>query len=557
VAWPLLFRERFARRPPGDDRSRWIVLTTVLTGLFAVGFSITIIAVSLGAIARDLGSSTTLLTWAVTGPLLALALAMPLFGKLGDAYGHRRVYLLGLTGFAIASALTPLAWNGPSLVALRLLGGLAGAATGPTSMAIVMRAFPQEDRVRAMGWWSFVGSGAPVIGLVAGGPIVDSIGWRGIFAMQSPLAFVGVAGGALLLHETARAKPEPIDWPGAATLAATTLTLLLGLNLGNDLGWDHPAVLALLTVSPIALVTFLSVERRSPAPLIPLDLFGPRTFRASLAAQWAANFAYMGGFIVTPLLVQRFFGFSVAAASLAMVCRPLTFSLSAPAAGLAAVRVGERRSAVTGLVLLAVSMACFVVAASRHEIALVFVGLALSGLALGASSPSLITAAANTVEVARLGVANAVQQMVVQIGQVMGIQVLATVAAGGTGAGAFAWAYAAGCVVAVAASAPRPSCHQPRGPRSCTSCAPLDLSLGDALDRPQQRGVRSGRCARGLRGHHLGEVALDADLAGHERLHRGVRVGGREHLLRCLVIGRDGRVGVGRMTDADVTSSAA
>jgi EmrB/QacA subfamily drug resistance transporter len=433
---------------PDADRSHWITLTTVLTGLFAVGFSITILAVSLRTIARDLGSSTTVLTWAVTGPLLALALAMPLFGKLGDAYGHRRVYLLGLTAFAVTTALTGLAWSGPSLVALRMLGGLAGAATGPTSMAIVMRAFPREDRVRAMGWWSFVGSGAPVIGLVAGGPLVDSIGWRAIFAIQAPLAFMAVAGGAVLLRETPRGRGEPVDWWGAATLAAATVTLLLGLNLAGDLGWGHPAVLLLLASSPIALASFLRVERRSRAPLVPLDLFRPRAFRAALGAQWCSNFAYMGGFILTPLLVQRFFGYTVAAASLAMVCRPLAFSLSAPVSGVLAVRVGERRSAVTGTVLLTVSMACFAVAADRHEIGLVFAALVLSGLALGASAPSLITVAANTVEVERLGVANAVQQMSVQIGQVMGIQVLATIQAGGTGASAFAWAYAVGGVVA-------------------------------------------------------------------------------------------------------------
>jgi len=443
----MLFRERLATRRDRGGPSPWLVLVTVLTGLGAAGFSVTILAVSLHTVARDLHASSTLITWTVTGPFLALAIAMPVFGKLGDVAGHRRVYVLGLVGFTIASALTAVAWDGVSLVVLRLVGGVAGAATGPASMAIVMRSFPVNDRVRAMGWWSLVGSGAPVLGLVAGGPIVESIGWRGIFVVQAPLGLVALVAAVFVLHETPRA-PSRIDWSGAAALASASVFLLLGLNLGGDLGWGDPIVVVLLAVTPFVFAAFVHIEQRSSEPLVPLDLFRRRTFSASLAAQWCANFAYMGGYIVTPLLVERQFGFSVAAASLAMVCRPLMFSLSAPAAGYVAVKVGERRASVTGMVLLVLSMICFVGASEAHALALVFVGLVLSGLALGASQPSLITEAANTVDDSKLGVANAVQQMAAQIGAVIGIQVLSTIQLGGGGTAGFTSAYAVGAVVA-------------------------------------------------------------------------------------------------------------
>ena len=134
------------------------MLVTVLAGLFASGFTITIMAVSLKDIANELGASETSLTWVVTGPFLALALTMPLFGKLGDVYGHRRVYLLGFAGFTVGALLTAFAWSGAALIAIRVLGSIPGAATGPTSMALIMRAFPDDDRVKAMGWWALVGS---------------------------------------------------------------------------------------------------------------------------------------------------------------------------------------------------------------------------------------------------------------------------------------------------------------------------------------------------------------------------------------------------------------
>lgn len=424
------------------------MLVAVLTGLFATGFSITILAVSLPEVARDLHSSPADLTWVVTGPLLGLALTMPLFGKIGDTRGHRRLYLLGFTGFTIGAACTALAWNGTALIAIRTLGSLPGAAIGPASMALIMQAFPEDERVKAMGWWSLVGAGAPVIGLVAGGPVVDAFGWRVIFVAQVPLSLLALALAALVLRETPRREREPLDLAGAGTLAGATISALLGLTLGARLGFARPATIGLFVLAPVLLWAFVRIERGAARPLLPLRFFGARDFSASLVAQFGANFAYMGGFIVTPLLVQNRFGFTVAATSWAMACRPLTFSLTAPVSGYLAARVGERRAAVAGTTLLVASMGMFVAATAADAVGLVFAGLALSGLAMGTSMPSLVTVVANTVDAGDLGVANAAQQMVGQIGTVAGIQLLSTVQGGSSDAGPFAVAYVIGAGVA-------------------------------------------------------------------------------------------------------------
>ena len=449
VAWPMLLRKRIGRHVRESDRYRWWVLWTALAGLFATGFTITILAVSLGDVARDLGASETALTWTVTGPFLALALSMPLFGKIGDVRGHRRVYLIGLTGFTVATFLTALAWNGSSLIAIRTLGAIPGAATGPASMALIMRAFPEEDRVKAMGWWSLVGAGAPVLGLVAGGPLVDAIGWRAIFLLQTPIALVALLVAIPILHETPRMERESIDYAGAVTLAAATVGALLGLSVGSQVGWTEPLVLGLFATAPVALALFVVVERRAEHPLLPLRFFTERNFTASLVAQFMSNFGYMGGFIVTPLLMERIFGFTVAATSLAMICRPLSFSVSSPVAGYVAVRVGERRASVFGCALVVVSMGCFALGAATESLALVFGALVLSGLGLGTSQPSLITSAANAVETESLGVANAAQVMVTQIGVVSGIQVVSIIQGGAASTGSFTLAYLAGGIVAV------------------------------------------------------------------------------------------------------------
>jgi EmrB/QacA subfamily drug resistance transporter len=442
--WPRIWRERLASRVGRSDRYATWALVTALTGLFAAGFTITVLAVSIAEIADDLGAEKSALTWVVSGPLLMLAIAMPLAGKLGDVHGHRRVYLTGFAVFAVLTLACAFAWNAPSLVALRILAALGGAATGPTSMALIMQAYPVTDRVKAMGWWSLVGAGAPVVGVVAGAPIVAAFGWRWIFVGQAPLSLLALVLAAVVLRETPRRAREPLDVAGAALLATTTVTALLALDRGSTWGWTHPVVVACALTAPIALVSFVRAERRASHPLLPLEFFRRRNFSASLVAQFGSNFAYMGGFIVTPLLMQQVFDYSLETTGYVMLCRPLTFSLFAPVAGYLTVRVGERRAGVAGTAMVVSSMGVFAFAATAHSVALVIAGLVLSGLGLGASSPSLVSSVANAVDERDLGVANAAQSMMTQIGVVVGIQTMSTVAGGAADAGPYVLAYLVG-----------------------------------------------------------------------------------------------------------------
>jgi EmrB/QacA subfamily drug resistance transporter len=444
VNWPLLWRLRLRDRVHASDRYATWVLATALTGMFSVGFTITVLAVSIRDIADDLGSSETALTWVVSGPLLAVALTMPLFGKLGDVRGHRRLYLAGFAAFTVFTASCALAWDAPSLVVLRVVAAIGGSATAPASMALIMQAFPAGDRVKAMGWWSLVGAGAPVIGVVAGAPLVDAFGWRSIFVAQAPLSLAALVLAAVVLRETPRRPHEPVDAAGAALLALATVSALLALDRGSALGWSSPLVVACAAVAAPAFAAFVRVERRAAHPLLPLEFFSRRNFTAPLLAQFGSNFAYMGGFIITPFLTRDVFGYSLRATGYVMLFRPVTFSLFAPVAGYLTVRVGERRAAVAGTLAVVVSMGVFALGAHLELVSLVVVGLVLSGLGLGASSPALVSSVANAVEERDLGVANAAQATVTQIGVVAGIQLMSALHAGGDGTGPFVLAYLAG-----------------------------------------------------------------------------------------------------------------
>jgi MFS family permease len=230
VPWPILLRRRLADRI-GIDR-RWAVLWVVLGGLFTVSFTITILVVSLQRIAADLDTSVSVLNWAITGPMLAFGVVGPAFGKAGDLWGHQRVFVIGLFLAGVFAALTAVAWSAASMITFRILSASAGSACGPSAMAYINRLFPAEVRVKPLGYWSFVTAGAPVIGVVAGGPLVETIGWRAIFAIQAPLCLVGVVVALWLLPGTDRLIGVRFDVKGSVALGLGATSVLAGISQG-------------------------------------------------------------------------------------------------------------------------------------------------------------------------------------------------------------------------------------------------------------------------------------------------------------------------------------
>jgi EmrB/QacA subfamily drug resistance transporter len=426
LAWPLLLRQRVVARVERSSRYPWLVLVAALYGLFATGFTITILAVSLPTIADDLGTSTTTLTWVITGPLLAFGVVGPAAGKAGDLFGQKRIYLLGLLLSGVLALGIAVSWNATSLITFRVLAAAAGAASGPASMAMINSVFPRERRVQAMGYWSMVGAGAPVLGVVAGGPIVEAISWRVIFLMQAPIVFFGVLLSALILPETERMRGIRLDVFGAVLLATGVTSLLLALNRGPVLGWSSPLVVGAFVASPLMLAVFWWWEQRVPQPLVRLQYLRLRNVAAPVATQAFTNFAYMGGFIITPLLLAEVFGYGETRVGLLSIARPLTFAVAAPLAGGLALRAGEKTMGVIGAAAVVLSMVALAQIGRASSDLIVIGSLALSGVGLGVSSPSMAATIANAVDQGDLGIAGAVQQMMTQVGVVAGIQLMQT-----------------------------------------------------------------------------------------------------------------------------------
>lgn len=432
LAWPMLLRQRVVTRMEASAHYPWLVLAVVLFGLFAVGSTITILAIAVPTIADDLGSDVNTISWVTTGPILAFAVFGPLGGKLADLRGVRRAYLVSLAGAMAFAAATAAAPTATALIAFRAAGAAIGAATGPASLAIINRTFPGPRRAQALGYWAMVAAGGPVIGALVGAPVIESIGWRWIFVAQVPLmALCLVVAYAVLPHLPASGDRDGrrarVDGWGAATLGLGCVSLLLAVNRGPVAGWSSPLVVGGAVTAVAMLVAFVLVERQVEQPLLPLAYTRRSNFSFPILAQFCMNFAYMGAFAVTPLLLQEELGRSAVDATWLSIPRPLVFAVAGPVAGYLTIRVGERRAAVFGAASIVLSMLALSRVDAASSDAFIVLAVALSGLGMGSASPAMSTAIAGAVDEHDLGIAGAFQQMVNQVGVAIGIQVMLAV----------------------------------------------------------------------------------------------------------------------------------
>jgi MFS family permease len=313
---------------------------------------------------------------------------------------------------------------------------------------LMMAAFGVERRATAMGWFQFATTGAPTIGLVVGGPLVDVVGWRGIFWVFAVVSLIALVLAVKVMRESELRQPVPLDIAGSLALAGTILFALLSVSRGVQVGVDDPLVLAMLAASVLALVAFIRVERRAPHPLLRLDYFRRVTFTAPLAANALNQFAYMGGFVVTPLLLGDRYGYTVGTVSLLLAPRPGAFAISSPLGGWLATKIGEGIPMVAASLMMVASMVSFALGVGPGMLVFVIIGLALSGVSAGVGAPAFTTLVASSVESKDLGVATGMNQTMLFVGIVSGIQIMLVVLGETADKGRFVGTFLFGAAVA-------------------------------------------------------------------------------------------------------------
>jgi EmrB/QacA subfamily drug resistance transporter len=334
-----------------------VLLATVLGSGIAF-LDATVVNVALPTIGEDLDAGISSLQWVVNAYTLTLAGFLLLGGSLGDHYGRRKVFVIGVVWFAAASLLCGLAPTDEALIAARALQGVGGALLTPGSLAIIEASFRREDRGAAIGAWSGLGGVTAAVGPFLGGWLVQAASWRFIFLINLPLAAVVV--WVSLRHVPESRDPGAtgrLDWPGAALAAVGLAGVVYALTDGPVKGWTSTLILASALVGVGSLVAFLLWEGRTPTPMLPLDIFASRQFSAANAVTFVVYGALGGSLFLLPIQLQRVVGYSPLASGVALVPITIVILLLSARAGRLASRIGPRLPMTLGPLLVAAGLA--------------------------------------------------------------------------------------------------------------------------------------------------------------------------------------------------------
>jgi MFS family permease len=402
---------------------RWVLFVTMV-GVAASAFPTTLLSASLPDIAADLHTSTDVISWVQAAPAIAFAVGMPFFGKLGDLYGHRRTFVLGFAAMTVGAIATALAWNAGALIGIRTVAQLAGAATSTAAFGLIASVFEREDRARAIGLYTAVLAMSPVVAVVAGGAIIERIGWRWLFVFQAVPAAAAIVIGLAILPDTARQRSVRFDFLGAITLTAGVTATLLAVNRGNPWGWGDPVVVGGFIAGPLLLALFVRIEQHTTTPLLPIAMLRRREFNLPVVTNGLVQLSYIGGFTIAPFMLQRIFGYSTYRSALIIAIRPVAFSIAAGVAGRQSPRFDVRWFQVTGNAVVVISGVITAYGAWHRSLTLIIIGLVLTGAGVGYGRPSNAVAVTNSVHETDVGVATGVLNMVSTIGSAVGTTVM-------------------------------------------------------------------------------------------------------------------------------------
>jgi EmrB/QacA subfamily drug resistance transporter len=407
-----------------DDNRKWWTLGAMCFALFMIMLDNTVVNVALPSIQKDLGASISGLEWTINGYTLSFAVLLATGGRLGDIFGRRLMFLIGVVIFALSSATAGFAPDETSLVVSRVVQGIGAALMMPGTLSIITDAFPAHERGKAMGTWAGVSALALAIGPVLGGFLTEHVSWRAIFYINIPVAIGAVIATLFAVRESRDTSVgRDVDYAGVAVLTVGLTALVLALVEGNAWGWGSPEIVALLAAAAFALPAFVFVENRVKAPMVQFDLLSDRNFLAAVCVAMIISFAMLGVFFFLALYMQDILGYTPLEAGLRFLPSTLMIVGVAPVAGRLSDRFGPRWLIAGGLVIVAASLFSFSRIAVDSGYLDLLPGFMLLGIGIAMTMSPMTSAAMNAVPVQKAGIASGVLSMFRMVGGSLGVAV--------------------------------------------------------------------------------------------------------------------------------------
>lgn len=412
-------------------------LVAVSLGLFMVGLDATVVSIANPAISASLGTTFVELQWITHAYLLGLAVFLILGGTLGDRFGRRKLYIIGVIAFALTSVAIGVVDSAAGVIAFRALQGVSAALLMPQTLSLLRATFPREKFGMAVGIWGGVSSVAIAAGPIVGGALVAAFGWESIFFLNAPIAAFTVVFTALAVREsTAAHSAVRFDVPGVILLGLGLAGVVLGIVQSENWGWGDARTLGILLAALVLLAAFVLVESRVAHPLLPLSLFRERGFSIGGLAVAANFFALLGVTFFLSLYLMNLRGEAGVAAGIMLLPLSAVSIVASPIGAVLVARIGARWTVSLGLGLVAVSLVALTATTADSAyigMAVPFVTLALGvGMTMTAGADSIVGSA----PVRLAGVAGGFQATMLQLGGALGTAVFAAVVGAGTARGA-------------------------------------------------------------------------------------------------------------------------
>ncbi len=439
-----------------DDRHRqnWTLAVTALAS-FMVALDTLVLTSALATIGADFDAPIETLQWTVNAYNLSFAVLLLTGAALGDRFGRRRMFAGGIAIFILASMACALSGGIVSLIAARSAQGAGAALVIPLAMAILSGAFAREERARALGIFSGVTGLALIVGPAIGGFITENFGWRWIFWINCPIGLMLLAMVAARLRESF-GPAVGLDMRGLGLVAAAAFAVVWGLLRGNGSGWTSAEVVTALAAGLLLTAAFIGWELRADAPMVPMRLFRARALSSGVAACFLLFAAMYGTLFLLPQFFQAAYHCGPFSAGLRLLPWTATLFVTAPFAGAAVNRVGERPLVVTGLLMQAIGLGWIaMIVGSGAAYSTVIAPLVLAGVGVSVAMPALQNSVLSSVAVVEMGKASGVFNMARFLGGVFGVALLVAVFSAGNAThlpGNFADGFAAAMRVAAALS---------------------------------------------------------------------------------------------------------